>query len=286
MPGYACGMQTSSPVRPSGTSASVAFRAMHAPGRLVILPNAWDAGSARLVAACGAEAIATTSAGLAWSRGYPDGNVLPGAVLEAAVHEIARVISIPLTVDVEAGYTADPRRIWELVAIVAQAGAVGINLEDGNDEPELLCAKIAAVRRAADAAGIDLFVNARTDVYLRRLVPAERAADAAIERARRYHEAGCDGIFVPGVAAPAEISAIVGAIGALPLNVMAIAGLPAADQLRSLGVRRLSAGSALASAAFGRARQLATQFLADGRPAQLGDGAISFSEMNALFSRP
>jgi len=278
-------MQTSNPAGPPGTATTTGFRALHAPGRLLILPNAWDAGSARLVVACGAEAVATTSAGLAWSRGFPDGNVLPGAVLEAAVRDIVRVISVPLTVDVEAGYTADPRRIWELVAIVAAAGAVGINLEDGRDEPDLLCAKIAAVRRAADAAGIELFVNARTDVYLRRLVPAERAVEVTIERARRYQDAGCDGIFVPGIAAPAEIRAVVEAIGALPLNVMATAGLPAAAELRSLGVRRLSAGAALASAAFGRMRQLATQFLADGRSEPLGDGAISFSEMNALFSR-
>jgi 2-methylisocitrate lyase-like PEP mutase family enzyme len=260
------------------------FRALHAPGRLLILPNAWDAGSARLVAACGAEAVATTSAGLAWSHGFPDGNALPVAILEGAVREIARAIDVPLTVDIEAGYTAEPRLVGELVTTVANVGAVGINLEDGGDAPELLCAKIAAARRAAEAAGIDLFVNARTDVYLRGLAPADRAVDMTIDRARRYQEAGCDGIFVPGVAAPADIAAIAGAI-ALPLNVMATANLPSPDQLRTLGARRLSAGAALAAAAFGRAQKLAAQFLADGRSEPLFDGAVDYAEMNRLFTR-
>jgi 2-methylisocitrate lyase-like PEP mutase family enzyme len=261
------------------------FRALHAPGRFLILPNAWDAGSARLVAASGAEAVATTSAGLAWSHGFPDGNALPVAILETAVREIARAIDVPLTVDVEAGYTAEPRLVGELVTTVTNAGAVGINLEDGGDAPELLCAKIAAARRAAEAAGIDLFVNARTDVYLRGLAPAERAVEVTIDRARRYREAGCDGIFVPGVAEPADIAAIAGSIGPLPLNVMATANLPSAAELRTLGARRLSAGASLAAAAFGRARQLAAQFLADGRSEPLGDGAVDYAEMNRLFAR-
>lgn len=279
--------QASKPAGPSSASATgrAGFRALHAPGRLLILPNAWDAGSARLVAACGAAAVATTSAGLAWSRGFPDGNVLPADVLEAAIRDIVRAIDVPLTVDVEAGYTADPRGVGELVAMLCHAGVAGINLEDGADEPELLCAKIAAARRAAALAGVDLFINARTDVYLRRLAPAARAAGEVIDRARRYRDVGCDGIFAPGVAAPADSGAIAGAIAPLPLNAMVTAGLPAAAELRELGVRRLSAGIALAAAAYGRARQLATQFLADGRSEPFADGAVGYGEMNALFAR-
>src|SRR5262245_10454181 len=167
-----------------------AFRALHAPGRLLIVPNAWDAGSAALVVACGAEAVATTSAGLAWSRGYPDGNALPLRVLHAAIGEIARAARVPLTVDIEAGYTDEPSGVGELVAAVAGAGAAGVNLEDGGDAPDLLCRKIAAARNAADRAGVDLFVNARTDVYLRHLVRREQAVAATLDRARRYREAG------------------------------------------------------------------------------------------------
>ncbi|HTE51779.1 MAG TPA: isocitrate lyase/phosphoenolpyruvate mutase family protein [Kofleriaceae bacterium] len=264
-------------------AANASFRALHAPGRLLILPNAWDAGSARLVAACGAEAVATTSAGLAWSHGYPDGNVLPVSVLRAAVGEIARVISIPLTVDIEAGYSAEPRGVGELVAAIADAGAVGVNLEDGRDDPDLLCARIAAARSAAERAGVDLFVNARTDVYLAGLAPDGRAVAVTLDRARRYREAGCDGLFVPCLAAPADIRAIVAGIGDLPLNVMAIPGLPPAAELRGLGVRRLSAGAGLAAAAYGRARRLATDFLRDGRSEPFAEDAIGPMEMNALF---
>jgi 2-methylisocitrate lyase-like PEP mutase family enzyme len=261
------------------------FRALHALGRLLILPNAWDAGSARVIAACGAEAIATTSAGLAWARGYPDGNVLPAAVLESAVRDIARAIDLPLSIDVEAGYTADPRGLGELIAMLAGAGVAGINLEDGGDAPDLLCAKIAAVRRAAGAAGIDLFINARTDIYLRGLVAADQAVSATIDRARRYRDAGCDGLFVPGLTAPDDLRTVVAAIDPLPLNAMALAGLPAATELRRLGVRRLSAGSAIAQAAYGRTRQLAADFLATGSSDLFADGAISYAEMNTLASR-
>src|SRR5262249_37479072 len=181
----------------------------------------------------------------------PDGNALPVRLLRAAIDEMVRAIAVPLTVDIEAGYTAEPRGVGELVASVADAGAVGVNLEDGADSPDLLCAKIAAARSAAKRTGVDVFVNVRTDVYLRSLVPAERAVAETLARAGRYRGAGCDGLFVPGVVAPAEIRTIAGGIGDLPLNVMAGPNLPEAAELRSLGVRRLSAGVALASAAFG-----------------------------------
>src|SRR5262249_36246271 len=116
-------------------SRAQTFRRLHEPGKPLLLPNAWDAGSARLIEACGAAAIATTSAGLAWSRGYPDGNALPPRVLAAVVEEIARVLSVPLTVDSEGGYSTDPPATGDTVAPRAGAGAVGVNLEDGGGAP-------------------------------------------------------------------------------------------------------------------------------------------------------
>jgi len=166
---------------------------------------------------------------------------------------------------------------------VCDAGAVGVNLEDGGGSPDLLCAKIAAAKRAG--ASVDLFVNARVDVILRRLVPAERAVDAIVERAARYRAAGCDGVFVPGLVAPEEIRAVAAAIDPVPLNVMAYPGLPPAAELRVLGVRRLSAGAAIASAALGVARRLATGFLKEGRSDALFGDAVAYAEMNALFAR-
>ena len=261
------------------------FRDLHSPGRLLILPNAWDAGSARVIEDAGAEAIATTSSGVAWARGYPDGNALPTRVLVAAVAEIVRVIRVPVSADVEAGYSDDPRAVAETVTAVMGAGAVGINLEDGAGTPDLLCAKIEAVKAAAAKAGVDLFVNARTDVFLKRLVPPERAVDETIERAKRYRAAGCDGIFVPALAEPAAIRAVVAGVAPLPLNVMAYPGLPAAAGLRELGVRRLSAGAAVASAALGRARSRARAFLADGVSEALFDESVEYGPTNALFPR-
>ena len=193
------------------SQASAAFRRLHAPGQLLVLPNAWDAASARLIESVGATAIATTSSGVCWARGYPDGKALPLAVLVGAVAEIVRVTRLPVSADVEAGYSADPQRVAETVSAVIGAGAVGINLEDGSAPPELLAAKITAVKQAARRAGVDLFVNARTDVYLKRLAPPERAVAETIARGKRYQEAGCDGLFVPGLSQRDAIQAIAAA---------------------------------------------------------------------------
>ena len=258
------------------------FHRLHQQPRPLLLANAWDAGSARMIEACGAAAIATTSAGLAWSRGYPDGNVLPQRVLTVAVEEIARVLSVPLTVDSEGGYSADPRAVGETVAALVGAGAVGINLEDGGASPELLSAKITAAKTAALHAGVDLFVNARTDVYLRGLVPREQAVEETIERARRYRAAGCDGIFVPALSDPAAIRSIVAAI-ALPLNVMVVPRLPPVAELATLGVRRVSAGAAIAQAAYAIARRAATRFLTDGVYDAMFEATADYTELNALF---
>jgi 2-methylisocitrate lyase-like PEP mutase family enzyme len=261
------------------------FRALHEPGNPLLLANAWDAGTAALVQSAGARAIATTSAGLAWSHGHPDGNALPPRVLAAAVAEIARVLAVPLTVDVEGGYADDPRAVGEHVAAVVDAGAVGVNLEDGAESPDLLCAKIQAAKTAAATAGVDLFVNARTDVYLRGLVPADRAEAETIARAARYRAAGCDGIFVPYLAEPAAIGRIAAAVAA-PLNVMVVPALPPVGELRGLGVARVSAGSAIAHAALGTVRRLATRFLAEGRYDAMFVDGVGYGEMNALLASP
>lgn len=263
------------------------FRALHDPGKMLILANAWDAGSARVIEACGAPAIATTSAGLAWARGYADGDVMPPRVLAAVVGEIARAISAPLTVDAEQGYSDDPSAVAATVAALIDAGAVGINIEDGAAPPDRLCAKIEAVKQVAVRAGVDLFVNARTDVYLRGLVPAERAVDEVAARAQRYRSAGCDGMFVPLLVDADAIRAVVAAVDPLPLNVMAVAGLAAAAELRVVGVRRLSAGAAIAQASLGLARRLACGFLEDGRSDELfSPASVAWSAMNALFAKP
>lgn len=264
----------------SQSELAKAFRALHAKGELLRLPNAWDVGSARLFEACGARALATTSAGLAWSLGYADGNHIPVRVLEAATREIARVTSVPLSVDAEMGLAKDPASVGETVAALLGAGAVGVNLEDGTDSPELLCAKLEAAKRAGERAGVAVFLNARTDVYLKGLVPKEKAQAETIARGLAYRAAGADGFFVPGLAQPETIRAIVAAVD-LPLNLMLVPGLLAPASLQALGVRRLSAGSSIATNAYSLARREALALLGDPNAAATPD--LTYPEMNALF---
>ena len=249
-----------------------------------MLANAWDAGSARLIESRGAKAIATTSAGLAWSRGFPDGDAIPLRHLAAAIEDIARVVSVPLTVDMEGGYSNVPAAVGENVAAIVGAGAVGINIEDGSGSIDLFCAKIDQAKKAAARSGVELFVNARTDVLLRGLVPKERAIDEVLERARRYRDAGCDGLFVPLLAEPAAIRAVVGGTP-LAVNVMVVPNLPPVAELAALGVRRVSAGAAIALAAYGIAASAATRLFEDGRyDAMFETSATSYGELNALLA--
>lgn len=263
-------------------TAAHTFHHLHQQG-LLVLANAWDAGSARLIASLGAKAIATTSAGVSWSHGYADGDVLPVALLVSTVQEIARVIQVPLTVDIEGGYASDPASVGETVARVIEAGAVGVNLEDGGSGPDVLAAKIEHAKRAGARLGVDVFVNARTDVYLRSLESADRRVDETLARAERYRAAGADGIFVPGAADASDIRAIAAA-ARLPLNVMAWPGLPAASELERLGARRLSAGSGITQAVYGHMASLATGFLQNGGSIPVAHGAMSHAELNALMA--
>jgi len=260
------------------------FRSLHAGPGVLLLANAWDAGSARLIASLGARAIATSSAAVAWSHGYPDGDVLPLDALLATVRSIARVLDVPLSVDVEGGYSPDPARAAETIMAVLDAGAVGINLEDGTAPPDLLARKITHVRDDAARRGLDVFINARTDVYLASLVPpADRVAETQT-RAALYARAGADGLFVPAVTDPSEIRTIASSTS-LPLNILARTGLPPASALAPLGVRRLSAGSSLASTMWTHTAALARTFFADGISDPLYANAMPYKDLNALFSR-
>jgi 2-methylisocitrate lyase-like PEP mutase family enzyme len=263
------------------TTQSAAFRALHAGPGVLILPNVSDAGGAKLMASLGAKAIATTSSGLAWAHAWPDGDKLPIEVHTAAIREIERVVKLPITVDAEGGYSRDPSAVAETVVRLADAGAVGINLEDGAETPEATCAKIEAIKRATARAGVDLYVNTRTDVFLRGLAPG-REVEETLSRARLYTDAGADGLFIPGAANPAMIKAVADAV-TLPLNIMALPGLPSVEELAALGVRRLSAGSALSQAAFGLTRRLAEAFL-QGDAREMFTGAMGYGELNGLMS--
>ncbi len=261
---------------------ATAFHALHAGPDVLILPNAFDAGSARLIETLGAKAIATTSAGVAWTHGYADGHYLTVDALVATVREIARVVKLPITTDVEGGYADDPAAAGEVVARVIDAGAVGINIEDGVDAPELLCRKIEAAQSVAERAGVKLFVNARCDVYLRKLAEGEAALAETLRRGKLYLAAGADGLFVPFAADATVMSAVIAEVP-LPFNAITRKGLPSLAELKTLGVRRLSAGTGISRAAFEATRAAAAQFLADGDSDTLVARGGAPSDLNALF---
>ncbi|SDR87772.1 isocitrate lyase/PEP mutase family protein [Pseudomonas prosekii] len=249
---------------------------------LLILTNVADAAGARLVEQLGSQAVATSSAAVAWAHGYQDGNTLPVERLVLTVESIARVIRVPLTVDIEAGYSDDLTRVAEVVDAVLAAGAVGINIEDGASSPQVLVRKIEVARQVAERRGVKLFINARTDVYLKGLVPAEERVAETLRRAALYQAAGADGLFAAGATAEYEIAAICQGTS-LPVNVLGLAHLPAPDVLQALGVRRLSAGSSIAEFLYGAMAGLAKSFLGTGKLDSRDLRALSYGEVNALL---
>ena len=264
------------------TDHAATFHALHTAPQMLILANAWDAGSARLIARRGAAAIATTSAGIAWSLGYADGNVLPMARYLSVLSRIVDVVDVPVTADIDGGYAENPALVAANARQVMDTGAVGINIEDGGNSAAALAEKIAAIRAVT---GPKLFINARVDAYLHGFADA-RAVDEVLARAALYRAAGCDGVFVPGVIDTAQIGALVAGIDA-PVNVLARPGLADAAALAAIGVRRLSAGSAIAEAALGLAERLATDFLAGHAPALFAPAlfadAPSYADLNSLM---
>lgn len=186
---------------------------------------------------------------------------------------------VPVSVDFEGGYSDDPAEVAATAKRLVEAGAQGINIEDGGAPPEALAAKIGAIRAAVGGA---LFINARCDVWLRGVGEPETRPAEALRRGTIYQAAGADGLFTPGLVDPEGIAAVAGGTD-LPLNLLAFPGLPGAPELQRLGVRRLSAGSGLASAAYGRTAALAADFLKTGETAPMLDGALGWGEMNSLM---
>lgn len=257
------------------------FKQLHHAAAPLLLANVWDPASAVLVQGAGAPALATSSAAFAWALGYADGSHLPRSETMAAISRIARVIKVPLTVDMEDGYSDDPEAVADIVAEAVDNGACGINIEDGGKDAESLARKIAAIKRRPQ--GQQVFINARTDVYLRGLAQGDAAVAMSLERLRLYADAGADGAFVPGLAEPAATARIAQGI-ALPLNLMLVPGMPAIAQLHAAGARRFSAGPSLFRAAYGHALGLAQRLQTDQSVDGLFDsGEVTYASMNAAM---
>jgi 2-methylisocitrate lyase-like PEP mutase family enzyme len=267
-----------------------AFRKLHDGPRMLVLPNAWDVASARLYEAAGFSAIATTSAGVAWALGYPDGETITRQTMLEAVRRIANRVSVPVTADMVAGFGPRPEHAAETVQGIIAAGAVGLNLEDGTSdphdplvEPSLHADRIRAARAAATEAGVPVVINARTDVFLAAVGEPQTRLEHAIRRANAYRDAGADCLFVPGVQDAETIGRLARSIAG-PINVLARAGIPSISELSQLGVARVSVGSGPMLAVLGRLRRIAGELIEKGTITTMTEDAISYAEMNDLLS--
>lgn len=247
---------------------AAAFRALHTPSDMLVLPGVWNVASARIFATEGFPALGTTSSGMAWSMGFACGQDLTWPAFLDACRSIARSVDVPVSFDVEAGFGDTAATVCSRVRQTIEAGACGINLEDGMVDgrlhpPDLLIDALRAIREACADLDYPLFVNARTDVYLGGLTNASEQLAETIRRGRRYAEAGADGFFVPGLVEPAAIASVVREVP-LPLNVYALPGLPNTDRLRAMGVRRVSVGCGPLQALLSQARAVARALRDDG----------------------
>jgi 2-methylisocitrate lyase-like PEP mutase family enzyme len=245
------------------------FAKLHVKGHPLVLYNIWDAGTARAAVAAGAGAVATGSWSVAAAHGYPDGEAIPLAFLAEICRRIAQSVAVPFSVDFEGGYGVAPADVAASVATVLATGAIGINFEDqivGGDGLYPVAAQVErlqAVRQMADRAGIALFINARTDLFLKESDRSRHAGliDQAVERAAAYAGAGASGFFAPGLGEVSLIEQLASRVS-LPLNIMMRSGVPDLARLSRCGVARVSHGPApyrTAMAAFETAAKAALQ---------------------------
>jgi 2-methylisocitrate lyase-like PEP mutase family enzyme len=266
-----------------------AFRGLHHGPKILVLPNVWDVASARILEEAGFGAMATTSAGIAFSLGYPDGQKISREEMLARVARIARAVKLPVTADVEAGYGDRPEDAADTARGVIEAGAVGMNLEDGLDrhgqlvDLSLQLEKIRAVREIALKSGALLVLNARTDVYLEQIGAPETRYDATVHRLLAYRDAGADCVFAPGVRDAETISRLVRDLRC-PLNILAGPGSLSTPELEKLGVARASLGSGPMRATLGLVRRMAEELKDTGTYAAL-EGAPSHADVNRMMGQ-
>jgi 2-methylisocitrate lyase-like PEP mutase family enzyme len=264
------------------------FLDLHHGQKILVLPNAWDVASARIFEDAGFPAIGTSSAGVANSLGYPDGQKIPREEMLGVVRRIAEAVEVPVTADVEAGFGNTPEEVAETAREVIAAGAVGMNLEDGTEEkPDFLMDVsrqneiIRAVLAAAASAGIPFVLNARTDIFLYGIGPVETRLERAIDRLNSYHAAGAQSLFAPGVKDRETIAQLARGVGG-PLNILATVGTPPVAELQRLGVARISVGSGPMRATLGFLGRMASQIRDEGVFTLMTEGTLPYADANRL----
>ena len=265
-------------------SKAMLLRRLHDGPEILILPNAWDAISARVMESEGFPVVATSSAGCAAVLGYADGQRIPRGEMMYLLARIVSAVSVPVTADVEAGYDDVEQTALDVIT----AGAVGLNLEDMVGETLLpLGEQVERVRRArsvADNSGVPLVINARTDIYLAEYGDAATRFERTVERLNEYRAAGADCLFVPGLGDAETIGRMVQAVHG-PLNILGSPGVPSIAELQGLGVARVSFGSGPSRVAMGAARLFARELRQQGTASALSSAAISYQETQDLLAR-
>jgi len=265
------------------------FRELHHRREVLLLPNAWDPASARLLETLGFPAVATTSAGCANALGYSDGQRITGDEMLEAVRRIVQAVNVPVTADMEAGYASTAAEMYATAQALIQTGAVGLNLEDGTHDEQLTTIerqveKISAIRQAATDLEVPLVINARTDAYWLNLYPPAEALMETIRRANAYREAGADCIFIPGLRNLGDIEAFL-RVSPVPLNILCGPGSPSVKELQNAGVRRISLGSGPFRAALGVLREIARELRESGTYEAIQRYGIPYKEVNEWFER-
>ena len=267
------------------------FRKLHQDPRLLFLPNAWDVVSARILEECGHPAIATSSAAVAFSLGYPDGQRISRDEMLEVAGRIARAVEIPVTADLEAGYGTTVKDMVETVKAAIAAGVVGMNIEDvtGDDESSLVdlplqVEKIRAICDTAKSLGVPFVLNARTDIYLMPVGPESTRFERTVERLRAYREAGASCLFAPCLYDRETIAKLVKAVEA-PVNILANPACPPIAELEKIGVARVSAGSGIMRAALGLVRRIGKDMLESRSCEMMFAGTIPHAELNRLMQR-
>jgi len=265
------------------------LRALHNGPDILLFANAWDVASACILERLAFPAIATSSAGIANTLGYADGQQITSVEMLRAVNHITQAVPIPVTADLEAGYSTNPVQMHQVALQLIESGAVGLNLEDGEDdearvsETQAHVEKIQAVKEAATQSGIPLVINARTDAYWATTSPSPNRFAECVRRANLYREAGADCIFVPGMKKIEEIKKFLQESPG-PMNVLAGPGAPTIDELKAAGVRRVSLGSGPWRAALALLAEIATELTSKGTYESLARHMIPAKEVNGMFS--
>ena len=265
------------------------FLELHLGPKILVLPNAWDAASARIFEEAGFAAVGTSSAGVAFSLGYPDGQHISREEMLGVVRQITQAVELPVTADLEAGYGTTPEELANVARAAIAAGAVGMNLEDGIEEKREYLADlgrqneiIRAILEAAASSGVPFVLNARTDIFLNAIGPAETRLARAIDRLNAYREAGAQSLFAPGVKDRETIAALARGVGG-PLNILATVGTPPIAELQQLGVARVSVGSGPMRATLAFLSRMAREIHDQGIFNLMTEGAIPYADANRLF---